>query len=132
MRKINSPLVFLGLHIANCLPTRLPAAAFPRSPASRALLLQLIKARAVASAISKGCFQGAPKEKKKKKQRTYLLAFFDFFGLILENIFVVFLGSSCRETAKKTIKKKSMGKDERKKVVFSQLFRPKAFDMGFP
>jgi hypothetical protein len=25
-----------------------------------------------------------------------------------------------------------MGKDERKKVVFSQLFRPKVFDMDFP
>jgi hypothetical protein len=28
-----------------------------------------------------------------------------FFGLILENISVVFLGSSCRETAKNAIKK---------------------------
>jgi hypothetical protein len=55
-----------------------------------------------------------------------------FSGLILENIFVVFLGSSCRETAKKRDKKKSMGKDDRKKVGFSQLFRPKVFDMGFP
>jgi hypothetical protein len=40
---------------------------------------------------------------------------------------MVFLGSSCRETAKK-----SMGKDERKKVFFPQLFRPKVFDMYFP
>jgi hypothetical protein len=54
-----------------------------------------------------------------------------FSGLILENIFMVFLGSSCRETAKNAIKKKSMGKDERKKV-FSQLFRPKFFDIDFP
>jgi hypothetical protein len=44
---------------------------------------------------------------------------------------MVFLGSSCRETAKNAIKK-SMGKDDRKKVFFSQLFRPKVFDMGFP
>jgi hypothetical protein len=28
-------------------------------------------------------------------------------------------------------KTKPMGKDEREKVLFSQLFRPKAFDMGF-
>jgi hypothetical protein len=44
----------------------------------------------------------------------------------------VFLGSSCRETAKNAIKKKSMGKDERKKVFFPQIFRPKVFDMYFP
>jgi hypothetical protein len=55
-----------------------------------------------------------------------------FSGLILENIFMVFLGSPCRETAKNAIKKKSMGKDDRKKVFFSQLFRPKVFDMDFP
>jgi hypothetical protein len=46
-----------------------------------------------------------------------------FSGLILENIFMVFLGSSCGETAKNAIKK-SMGKDERKKDFVSQLFRP--------
>jgi hypothetical protein len=45
---------------------------------------------------------------------------------------MVFLGSSCRETAKNAIKKKSMGKDERKKGFFSQLFRPKAFYIDFP
>jgi hypothetical protein len=57
-----------------------------------------------------------------------------FSGLILENIFMVFLGSSCiyRETAKHAITKISMGKDERKKVFFSQLFRPKVFDINFP
>jgi hypothetical protein len=42
---------------------------------------------------------------------------------------MVFLGSSCRETAKTRLKK-SMEKDER---FFSpRLFRPKVFDMGFP
>jgi hypothetical protein len=55
-----------------------------------------------------------------------------FSGLILENIFMVFLSSSCRETAKNAIKQKSMGKDDRKKVFFSQLFRAKVFDMDFP
>jgi hypothetical protein len=54
-----------------------------------------------------------------------------FSGLILEHIFMVFLGSSCRETAKNAIKN-LMGKDDRKKVFFSQLFRPKVFDMDFP
>ena len=38
---------------------------------------------------------------------------------------MVFLGSSCRETAKNAIKK-SM-----EKSFFSQLFRPKVFDMDF-
>jgi hypothetical protein len=46
---------------------------------------------------------------KKKKRRTYLPAFFwgfwRFSGLILENVLMVFLGSSCRETAKNAIKK---------------------------
>jgi hypothetical protein len=51
-----------------------------------------------------------------------------FSGLILEHIFVVFLGSSYRETAKNAIKKID-GKNERKKGFFSQLFRPKVFDM---
>jgi hypothetical protein len=58
-----------------------------------------------------------------------------FFGLILESIFMVFWGSSCREMAKKqkSDKKKSMGKDDWK-TKNPQLFRPKAFDMdyGFP
>jgi hypothetical protein len=33
-----------------------------------------------------------------------------FFGLILESIFVVLLGSLCRETAKNAIKKNRWGK----------------------
>jgi hypothetical protein len=41
-----------------------------------------------------------------------------------------FLGSSCKETAENAINK-SMEKDDRKKK-FSQLFRPKVFDMDFP
>jgi hypothetical protein len=35
--------------------------------------------------------------------------FLRFSGPILENIFMVFLGSFCRETAKNTIKKKKLG-----------------------
>jgi hypothetical protein len=44
---------------------------------------------------------------------------------------MVFLGSSCRETAKTAIKKID-GKRRQEKRFFSQLFRPKAFDMDFP
>jgi hypothetical protein len=47
--------------------------------------------------------------KKKKEKAMYLglptylvLGFLRFSALIFENIFMVFLGSSCRETAKKT------------------------------
>jgi hypothetical protein len=40
---------------------------------------------------------------------------------------MVFLGSSCRETAKNAIKKNSMGKDERKKVFFFSTFSAKSF-----
>jgi hypothetical protein len=54
-----------------------------------------------------GNFKGRPK-KNKKKRRTYLPTFFEIFlrfsGLILEHIFMVFLGSSCREMAKNAIK----------------------------
>jgi hypothetical protein len=75
--------------------------------------------------------QGALKKKKEKTGvPTYLpffLRFLRFSGLILENIFMVFLGSSCRETAKNAIKKNSMGKDERKKVFFSSTFSAKSF-----
>jgi hypothetical protein len=70
--------------------------------------------------------------KKKSEVPTYLPTFFGdflrFSGRILENIFVVFLGSSCRETAKKGKRRQETGK----KGVFSQLFRPKVFDMDFP
>jgi hypothetical protein len=54
-----------------------------------------------------------------------------FSGLVLENIFMVFLGSSCRETAKNAIKEID-GKRRQEKSFFSQLFRPKVFDMDFP
>jgi hypothetical protein len=48
---------------------------------------------------------------------------FEIFRSDFRNYFMVFLGSSCRETAKNAIKKID-GK--------IQLFRPKAFDMDFP
>jgi hypothetical protein len=57
-------------------------------------------------------------ENKQKKGRTYLptffLRFFEIFRSDFRKYFVVFLGSSCRETAKNAIKK-SMGKDDREK-----------------
>jgi hypothetical protein len=55
-----------------------------------------------------------------------------FSGLILENTFMVFLGSSCRETAKNAIKKIDGKRRQEKSFFFSQLFRPKVFDMDFP
>jgi hypothetical protein len=56
-----------------------------------------------------------------------------FSGLISDNIFVVFLGSSCRETAKNAIEKKIEGKRRQEKSFFPQLFLPKVFDMDcFP
>jgi hypothetical protein len=71
------------------------------------------------------------RQRKKKNRRTYqpifLEIFWRFSGLILENIFMVFLGSSCRETAKNAIKKKSMGKYDRKKVFFFSTFSAKSF-----
>jgi hypothetical protein len=45
---------------------------------------------------------------------------------------MVFLGSSCRETAKNAIKNSRKKKTKGKKLFFSQLFRPKVFDMDFP
>jgi hypothetical protein len=60
--------------------------------------------------------------------------FLRFFGLILENIVMAVLGSSCRETAKHAIKKNRWEKKTGIFVCFlsSQLFRPKVFDMDFP
>jgi hypothetical protein len=53
------------------------------------------------------------------------------FGSDFRKYFGVFLGSSCRETAKNAIKKIE-GKRRQEKKSLSQLFRPKVFDMDFP
>jgi hypothetical protein len=76
--------------------------------------------------------KGRPRKKTKTKNGgTYLPTFFEIFlrfsGLILENIFMVFLGSSCRETAKNAIKKSRWENTTGKKVFFSQLFSAKSF-----
>jgi hypothetical protein len=82
--------------------------------------------------------QGYAYKKKKKKKRgrchgTFFEIFLRFFGLMsdLENVFVMFLGSSClmQETAKIAIKKKIEGKDDRKqeKVFCFSTFLARSF-----
>jgi hypothetical protein len=77
--------------------------------------------------------QGALKGEKKKR-RTYLPTFFrDFLrfpGLILGTTYMVFLSSSCRETAETRLKQSKEKK--RQDFFFSQLFSQKAFDMDSP
>jgi hypothetical protein len=46
--------------------------------------------------------------------------FYGVFGLLMQR------------NGQKRDKKKTMGKDDRKKIFFSQVFRPKVFDMDFP
>jgi hypothetical protein len=79
---------------------------------------------------------GAPKKKSKKKRRTYLPTFFLRFYAIFRSDFRKYFygvfGFLMQRNGQKRDKKKSMGKDDRKKVFFSQLFRPKVFDMDFP
>jgi hypothetical protein len=75
-------------------------------------------------------------KKNQKKRRTYLPAFFEvvlrllrpgfrkYFKIcflksqVFENIFMVFLGSSCRKKTAKNAVKKVDGKDDRKQVFF--------------
>jgi hypothetical protein len=66
----------------------------------------------------RACAQEAPKEEKKSDAPTYYLL---FLGLDLENIFMAFLSSSCRETAKNAIKK-SQGGTAGKFFVFSKMW----------
>jgi hypothetical protein len=58
--------------------------------------------------------------------------FLRFSSLILENIFMVFLGSSCMQrNGQKCDKQNRWEKTTGKKFFFSQLFWPKGFDMDF-
>jgi hypothetical protein len=83
--------------------------------------------------FAKSPCQGAPK-KKKSDVPTYLpfLRFFEIFRSDFRKYFYGVFGLLMQRNGQKRDKKKSMGKDERKKVFFSQLFRPKVFDMYFP
>jgi hypothetical protein len=73
--------------------------------------------------------RGAEGKQKKHDVPTYYLP---FFKSGFENIFMVFLCSSCRETAKNAIQKNRWENTTGKKFFSSQLFRPKVFDMYFP
>jgi hypothetical protein len=70
------------------------------------------------------------KEKNKTDVPTYLpfLRFFEIFKPDFRKYFYGVLGLLMQRNGQKRYKKKSMGKDGRKKVFFSQLFRPKVFD----
>jgi hypothetical protein len=76
-----------------------------------------------------GVWQGAPKKKKKKATYlpTYLpfLRFFEIFRSGFRKHFVVFLGSSCRETAKNAIKKID-GKRRKETSFFFSTFSAKS------
>jgi hypothetical protein len=83
---------------------------------------------AVSSASGKG-------RRRKKKNVPTNLPFLRFF-VVSRSGFEIYLygvfGLLMQRNGQKRDKTKSMGKDERKKVFFSQLFRPKVFDMDFP
>jgi hypothetical protein len=65
--------------------------------------------------------------------------FWTFFGLVLENTFMVFLGLPMQKNGQKRDKIKPKGKDDRQLRqgeknlnFFGQKFWPKVSDMGFP
>jgi hypothetical protein len=82
-------------------------------------------------------YQGAPVKKEKRKATyqwhlpTYLFfRFFEIFGSVLENNYVVFLGSSCRETAKSALKKSRCEKTTGKTFFFPSDFSARSFLHG--
>jgi hypothetical protein len=74
------------------------------------------------------------KRRRKSDVPTYLpfLRFFEIFGFDFRKYFNGVFGLIMQRNGQKRDKKQPMGKDERKKVFFPQLFRPKVFDMDFP
>jgi hypothetical protein len=78
-----------------------------------------------------------PARSQKHDVPTYTCLFWRFFEIFrsdladLENILMVVLISSCRETAKNAIKKNRRGKKGKKKVFFRSIFWQKVFDMDF-
>jgi hypothetical protein len=76
------------------------------------------------------CRQRAPKKKTKKTGvPTYLpfLRFFEIFWSDFRQYFYGVFGLLVQRNGQKRDKKKSMGKDDRKKVFFPQLFSAKSF-----
>jgi hypothetical protein len=73
--------------------------------------------------------RGAKEKKKRRTTGTYLPTFFDFFFEIFrsdfQNICMVFLGSSFRETAKNAMNKNRWEKTEGKKFFFLNFFGQK-------
>jgi hypothetical protein len=69
--------------------------------------------------------QGALKKKQKESAvpaaTSLFLRFFEIFRSDFRKCFMVFLSSSCRETAKNAIKTKPKGKDDRKKIKVFEL-----------
>jgi hypothetical protein len=82
-----------------------------------------------------GLSHGKGRQRKKKKPTylpTYLfLRFFEIFRSVFRKHFYGVFGLLMQRNGQKRDKKNLMGKDDRKKVFFSQLFRPKVFDMDF-
>jgi hypothetical protein len=74
--------------------------------------------------------KGRGRKRKKSDVPTLIPTYFfgdflRFSGLISENIFMVFLGSSCRETAKNAIKKIDGKRRQKKKFFFLNFFGQK-------
>jgi hypothetical protein len=89
----------------------------------------LISSLNVRRQVSRGA-----EEKKKSDVPTYL-SFLRFFAIFRSDFRKYFYGAFrflMQRNGQKRDKNKSMGKDDRKNVFFSQLFRPKVFDMDFP
>jgi hypothetical protein len=84
--------------------------------------------------VAKGGAQGAPKKKKKTGVPTYLplLIFFEIFRSDFRKYFYGVFGLLMQRNGQKRDKKNRWEKMKGKKFFFSQLFRPKVFDMDFP
>jgi hypothetical protein len=82
----------------------------------------------------KPCRLKGRRRRKKNDVPTYLpfLRFFAIFRSDFRKYFYGVFEFLIQRNGQKRDKTKSMGKDDRKKVFFSQLFRPKCFGMDFP
>jgi hypothetical protein len=116
-------LCMRGLKTPQCFPPEI-------RPENLKKLQKKVAGRYVAFFLRKG----RRRKKKKSDVPTYLLflRFFEIFRLDLRNFFYGVFGLLMQRNGQKRDKKKSMGKDERRKVFFPSTFRPKVFDMYFP